>query len=111
MMCTVSALDPCQRELVLAALDNLSRKLQYTTRSKYVEELIGSILFCWVTCGVSLVAFVEIRDHFVPSVEPTHFMQYCCHWLLPVLLLHGIPVHRVVATVLDMMLRKIGRDG
>ncbi|XP_010663180.1 serine/threonine-protein kinase ATM isoform X4 [Vitis vinifera] len=89
MMCTVSALDPCQRELVLAALDNLSRKLQYTTRSKYLEELIGSILFCWVTCGVSLVALVEIRDHFVPSVEPTYFMQYCCHWLLPALLLHG----------------------
>ncbi|RVX18320.1 Serine/threonine-protein kinase ATM [Vitis vinifera] len=89
MMCTVSALDPCQRELVLAALDNLSRKLQYTTRSKYLEELIGSILFRWVTCGVSLVALVEIRDHFVPSVEPTYFMQYCCHWLLPALLLHG----------------------
>ena len=31
----------------------------------------------------------QIRDHFVPSVEPTYFMQYCCHWLLPALLLHG----------------------
>lgn len=27
---------------------------------QYMEELIGSIVFCWVTCGVSLVALVEV---------------------------------------------------
>ncbi|KAK3035324.1 hypothetical protein RJ639_034032, partial [Escallonia herrerae] len=89
MMCVVAAIDPCQRELVGAVLDNLSKKLQYTTRSKYMEELIGPILFFWVACGVSLVALVETRDLFVCNVEPVNFVQYCCHWLLPALLLHG----------------------
>lgn len=28
---------------------------------QYIEELIGSILFCWVTCGVSLPALVEVK--------------------------------------------------
>ncbi|GAU46423.1 hypothetical protein TSUD_134530, partial [Trifolium subterraneum] len=59
MICVVSAVDPCQRELVCAVLDNLSKELQYMTRMKYLEELLGSLLFCWVTCGVSLVALVE----------------------------------------------------
>ncbi|KAK2967174.1 hypothetical protein RJ640_005218, partial [Escallonia rubra] len=89
MMCVVAAIDPCQRELVGAVLDNLSKQLQYTTRSKYMEELIGPILFFWVACGVSLVALVETRDLFVCNVEPVNFVQYCCHWLLPALLLHG----------------------
>ncbi|XAR50182.1 Non-specific serine/threonine protein kinase [Bertholletia excelsa] len=89
MMCVISAIDPCQRELVVAALDNLSRQLQYATRSKYLEELMGSILFCWVACGVSLVSLVEIRDLFVSKMEPGNFIQYCCHWLLPALMLHG----------------------
>ncbi|XP_058091812.1 serine/threonine-protein kinase ATM isoform X2 [Magnolia sinica] len=71
MLCVVAAMDPCQRELVFAVLDNLSGRLQYTTRSKYLEELMGSILSCWVACGVSLVALVE----------------YCCPWLLPPLIL------------------------
>ncbi|KAJ0047583.1 hypothetical protein Pint_15443 [Pistacia integerrima] len=89
MMCVVSAIDPCHRELVNVALDNLSQKLQYATRWKYLEEILGSILFCWVACGVSLVALVEIRQVFVSDAEPSYFMQYCCHWLLPTLLLHG----------------------
>lgn len=89
MMCTVSALYPCQRELVNVVLDNLSQQLQYTTRWKYLEELLGSILFCWVACGVSLIALVEIRQLFVSDAEPCYFMQYCCHWLLPALVLHG----------------------
>lgn len=89
MMCVISAIDPSQRELVVAALDNLSRQLQYTSRSKYLEELMGSILFSWVACGVSLVSLVEIRDLFVSGMEPSYFTQYCCHWLLPALVLHG----------------------
>ncbi|KAK9278063.1 hypothetical protein L1049_027621 [Liquidambar formosana] len=89
MMCVISAIDPCQRELITAVLDNLSRQLQYTTRSKYLEELMGSILFCWVACGVSLVALVEIRELFVSNVEPNQFVQFCCHWLLPALILQG----------------------
>ncbi|XP_057988495.1 serine/threonine-protein kinase ATM isoform X2 [Hevea brasiliensis] len=88
MMCVVAAIDPFHRELVIAVLDNLSRQLQYATRFKYLEELIGTILFFWVACGVSLVALVEIRQLFVPDAEPSYFMQYCCHWLLPALVLH-----------------------
>ncbi|KAK8518220.1 hypothetical protein V6N13_027695 [Hibiscus sabdariffa] len=88
MMCAVSAMDPCQRELVNAALDNLSRKLQYMSRMKYLDELIGSILFCWVACGVSIAALVEIRQLFVLDAEPSYFLQYCFHWLLPALFIH-----------------------
>ncbi|KAF7136371.1 hypothetical protein RHSIM_Rhsim08G0157900 [Rhododendron simsii] len=60
MMCVISAIDPSQRELVVAALDNLSRQLQYTSRSKYLEELMGSIILSWVACGVSLVSLIEV---------------------------------------------------
>ncbi|XP_057952318.1 serine/threonine-protein kinase ATM [Malania oleifera] len=88
MLCVISAIDPCQRDLVGAVLDNLSKQLQYATRSKYLEEFMGSILFSWVACGVSLAALVEIRDLFVLSAEPSNFMQYCCFWLLPALILH-----------------------
>ncbi|PPS01510.1 hypothetical protein GOBAR_AA19162 [Gossypium barbadense] len=88
MMCAVSSIDPCQRELVNAALDNLARKLNYMSRMKYLEELIGSILFCWVACGVSIAALVEIRQLFVLDAEPSYFLQYCFHWLLPALFIH-----------------------
>ncbi|XP_027337565.1 serine/threonine-protein kinase ATM [Abrus precatorius] len=88
MICVVSAIDPYHRELVCAVLDNLSRELQYMTRTKYLEELLGSILFCWVVCGVSLVALVETRHLFLPDAEPDHFLQYCCPWLLPALLIN-----------------------
>lgn len=27
---------------------------------QYLEEIIGSILFCWIACGVSLAALVEV---------------------------------------------------
>ncbi|KAI9173943.1 hypothetical protein LWI28_009144 [Acer negundo] len=89
MMCVISAIDPCQRELVNVVLNNLSQQLKYTSKWKYLEELLGSILFCWVACGVSLPALVEIRQLFISDAEPSYFMQYCCHWLLPALLLHG----------------------
>ncbi|KAK7350621.1 hypothetical protein VNO77_09440 [Canavalia gladiata] len=88
MICVVSAIDPHHRELVCAALDNLSRELQYITRMKYLEELLGSILFCWVACGISLVALVETRHLFLLDAEPGHFLQYCCPWLLPALLIN-----------------------
>ncbi|KAF9625359.1 hypothetical protein IFM89_022141 [Coptis chinensis] len=89
MMCVVAAIHPCQRELVRAILENLSRKLQYTARSKYLEELMGSILFSWVACGVGLIELMEVRDLFVLNSEPNYFMQYCCPWLLPALILSG----------------------
>ncbi|XP_052731784.1 serine/threonine-protein kinase ATM isoform X5 [Vigna angularis] len=88
MICVVSAIDPSHRELVYAVLDNLSRELQYLTRRKYLEELLGSILFCWVECGVSLAALIETRQLFLPDVDPGHFLQYCCPWLLPALLIN-----------------------
>ncbi|XP_077244126.1 serine/Threonine-kinase ATM-like protein isoform X2 [Tasmannia lanceolata] len=89
MICVIAAIDPCQRELVYAVLNNLSRRLQYKSRSKYLEQLMRPILFCWVACGVSLVALVEIRDLFVVESEPSFFMQYCCPWLIPALILGG----------------------
>ncbi|XP_022845090.1 serine/threonine-protein kinase ATM isoform X2 [Olea europaea var. sylvestris] len=88
MICAIAAIYPCQRELVIASLDSLSRELHYTNRTKYLEELMGQILFCWVVCGVSLVALVETRELFILNVEPVTFMQYCCNWLLPALILH-----------------------
>lgn len=88
MICVISAIDPCQRELVQTVLDNLARQLQYGCRLKYLEELMGPLLFSWVACGVSLTALVQIRNLFVSNVEPNHFMLYCCQWLLPALILH-----------------------
>ncbi|KAL0318431.1 UNVERIFIED_CONTAM: Serine/threonine-protein kinase ATM, partial [Sesamum angustifolium] len=67
MICVIAAINPCHRELICATLDSLSVELRYTNRTKYMEELMGPILFCWVACGVSLVALVE--------------------WLLPALIL------------------------
>ncbi|GFP92353.1 serine/threonine-protein kinase atm [Phtheirospermum japonicum] len=87
MMCAVAAIDPRQRELVCAVLDSLSAELRYMNRTKYLEELMGQILFCWVACGVSLAALVETRDLYVLNVEPVNFVQYCCQWLLPALML------------------------
>ncbi|GJU96059.1 serine/threonine-protein kinase ATM isoform X1 [Tanacetum coccineum] len=89
MICVISAIDSSQRELVGAVLDNLSQKLHYSSRSEYIGELIAPILFFWVHCGVSLVALVETRELFVLNVEASNFIQYCCHWLLPALVLHN----------------------
>ncbi|EOA23378.1 hypothetical protein CARUB_v10016554mg [Capsella rubella] len=88
MMCAVSAIDPCQRELIIAALDNLSVQLCYPSRFKYLEELLGPILFFWISCGVSLAGLVETRQLFIPNTEPKYFIHFCSHWLLPALLLH-----------------------
>lgn len=89
MVCVIAAINPCLRRLVIAALDNLSRELKYTSRSKYMEELMASILFSWVATGVSLASLLEARDLFVFNIEPINFIQSCCRWLLPSLLLHG----------------------
>ncbi|CAO2819072.1 unnamed protein product [Amaranthus hypochondriacus] len=89
MICVISAIGGCERHLVKAALDNLARQLHYSCRSKYLEELMGPILFGWVSCGVSLCALVQIMDLFVLDVEKNHFLLYCCQWLLPALVLHG----------------------
>ncbi|KAL2340902.1 hypothetical protein Fmac_008842 [Flemingia macrophylla] len=88
MICVISAIDPCHRELVCMVLNKISRELQYMNRTKYLEELLGSILFCWVACGVNLAALVETRHLFLPDAEPGHFLQYCCPWLLPALLIN-----------------------
>ncbi|CAN0900398.1 Serine/threonine-protein kinase ATM [Linum grandiflorum] len=87
ILCAISAVEPCQRELVTVVLNNLSKKLQYTTRFKYLEEIMGSILFSWIACGVNLVSLLEIRQLLVSDVEPRNFIQYSCSWLLPALLL------------------------
>ncbi|KAI3512910.1 hypothetical protein L1887_20232 [Cichorium endivia] len=89
MICVIAAIDSSQRELVAAVLDNLSKKLQYSSRSEYIGELIAPILFFWVQCGVSLAALVETRELFVLNMEATNFIQYCCRWLLPALVLHN----------------------
>ncbi|XP_071734165.1 serine/threonine-protein kinase ATM [Rutidosis leptorrhynchoides] len=89
MVCVIAAIDSSQRELVGVVLDNLSRKLQYSFRSEYIGELIAPILFFWVQCGVSLPALVETRELFVLNVEASNFIQYCCKWLLPALVLHN----------------------
>ncbi|XP_073046828.1 serine/threonine-protein kinase ATM-like [Primulina eburnea] len=83
----VAAIDPSQRELVSAVLDSLSKEACYTNRTKFLEELMGSILFNWVACGVSLVALVEAIDIFTSNLEPMNFIKYCCLWLLPALIL------------------------
>ncbi|XP_073048596.1 serine/threonine-protein kinase ATM isoform X21 [Primulina eburnea] len=75
------------QELVSAVLDSLSKEACYTNRTKFLEELMGPILFNWVACGVSLVALVEARDIFTSNLEPMNFIKYCCPWLLPALIL------------------------
>ncbi|KAI4341398.1 hypothetical protein MLD38_026128 [Melastoma candidum] len=88
MICGISAVEPALRELVKIVLDFLSRQLQYSSRFKYLEELLGPILFCWTACSVSIVALVEVRHLFVQETEPRNFVQYVCPWLIPALLLY-----------------------
>lgn len=87
MICAVAATEPGQRELVYALFDSLSRKLRYASRSKYLEQLMGSILAHWVACEVSLVALVEVQDLFLSKSDARCFIQYCCPWLLAPLIL------------------------
>ena len=39
----------------------------------------------WPHCTCSM----QIRQLFVSDAEPSYFVQYCCHWLLPALVLRG----------------------
>nr|XP_029123739.1 serine/threonine-protein kinase ATM isoform X3 [Elaeis guineensis] len=87
MICVVAATEPGQRELAFALFDTLSRKLQYASRSKYLEQLMGSILARWVACEVSLMALVEVQDLFLCKSDVRCFVQYCCPWLLAPLIL------------------------
>ncbi|URE12214.1 FATC domain [Musa troglodytarum] len=89
MVCVIAAVDPSHRELVYALFDNLSRQLLYASRCEYLEQLMGSILASWVACEVSLVALVEVQDLFIGKSDIKCFMQYCCPWLLPPLILNG----------------------
>ncbi|XP_020591737.1 serine/threonine-protein kinase ATM [Phalaenopsis equestris] len=87
MMCVAAAIVPCLRKLAYALLDNLSEVLQYDSRAKYLEELMGSIMARWVACEVSLAKLLEVQELFVTSSEPQFFIRYCCPWLLPPLVL------------------------
>ncbi|XP_043704321.1 serine/threonine-protein kinase ATM isoform X2 [Telopea speciosissima] len=111
MICVLAAIDPCLRELVYAVLDSLSRRLRYTTRFKYLEEIMGSILFCWVNCNVSLLALLEIRNLFVSKAEAIDFVQYCCPWLLPALVFGGDTTNlSLLAKVSGQPLRDLATD-
>ncbi|KAL9265361.1 Serine/threonine-protein kinase ATM-like protein [Drosera capensis] len=88
MLCAIAAMEPSQRDLVKVSLDSLSTEMQYSSRSKYLDELMGHIIFPSVACGVSVDALIQIRDLFVSEVASDHFVLYCCKWLLPALILH-----------------------
>ncbi|GAB2215793.1 hypothetical protein Droror1_Dr00020194 [Drosera rotundifolia] len=45
MLCAIAAMEPSQRDLVKVSLDNLSTEMQYSSRSKYLGELMGHIIF------------------------------------------------------------------
>ncbi|XP_042436712.1 serine/threonine-protein kinase ATM-like isoform X3 [Zingiber officinale] len=89
MMCVVAAMEPSERELVYALLDNLSRSLQYASKSKYLEQLIGPILARWVACDVNLMSLIEVQSLFCDESSVKCFVKYCCPWLLPPLMLSG----------------------
>nr|CAD1842809.1 unnamed protein product [Ananas comosus var. bracteatus] len=90
MLCVVAAINPCQRELTYSLLDSLSRQLCYLSRTKYLEQLLGSVLARWVVCEVSLVALLEVRNLFNHQLSDAKcFIQHCCPWLLPPLILRG----------------------
>uniref|UniRef100_A0A0D3EIP8 Serine/threonine-protein kinase ATM n=1 Tax=Oryza barthii TaxID=65489 RepID=A0A0D3EIP8_9ORYZ len=90
MISAVAAIEPSQRELAYALFDSVSKRLNYASRSKYLDQLIGPILFRWVACDVSLVSLVEVKEMFgFKSDEPKNFIEHCCSWLLSFLILRG----------------------
>lgn len=89
MICAIAAINPAHRSLICAILDRLSKQLQYATRFKYLEQLIGSILIRWIKAHLSLAALVEIRGLFFLKAEPKCFVLNCCPVLLPQLILNG----------------------
>ncbi|KAJ3694312.1 hypothetical protein LUZ60_009792 [Juncus effusus] len=86
MMCAVAAIEPSQRDLTYSLFDNLSKQLNYESRTKYLEQVVGSILYRWVACDVSLVSLVEVQNLFQTS-DPKNLVEFCCPWLLPPLIL------------------------
>jgi ataxia telangiectasia mutated family protein len=90
MISAAAAIEPSQRELAYALFDSISRKLGYASRSKYLDQVIGPILFRWVACEMSLVSLVEVQEMFgYSSSEPKNFVEHCSSWLLPFLILRG----------------------
>ncbi|XP_047067678.1 serine/threonine-protein kinase ATM-like isoform X2 [Lolium rigidum] len=90
MISAVAAIEPSQRELAYALFDSISRKLSYASRTKYLDQLIGPILFRWVACEVSLVSLLEVQEMFgFNSAKPKNFIEHICSWLLLFLILRG----------------------
>uniref|UniRef100_A0ACD5TS08 Uncharacterized protein n=1 Tax=Avena sativa TaxID=4498 RepID=A0ACD5TS08_AVESA len=90
MISAVAAIEPSQRELAYALFDSISRKLSYPSRSKYLDQLMGPILFRWVACEVSLVSLIEVQQMFGFNLaKPKDFIEHICPWLLPFLILRG----------------------
>ncbi|KAG8053690.1 hypothetical protein GUJ93_ZPchr0001g32148 [Zizania palustris] len=90
MISVVAAIEPSQRELVYALFDSVSKRLSYPSRSKYLDQLLGPILFRWIACDVSLVSLVEVEEMFgFKSAEPKIFVEHCCSWLISFLILRG----------------------
>ncbi|KAK3160101.1 hypothetical protein QOZ80_1BG0055200 [Eleusine coracana subsp. coracana] len=90
MISAAAALEPSQRELAYALFDSMSRTLGYASRSKFLDQVMGPILFRWVACEMSLVSLVEMQEMFgYRSAEPKNFVEHCCSWLLSFLILRG----------------------
>ncbi|XP_078174265.1 serine/Threonine-kinase ATM-like protein isoform X2 [Carex rostrata] len=90
MMCAAASIEPIQRDLTYTLVDNVSKQLSYPSRRKYMEQLIGSVLFRWVACDVSLVSLVEVQNLFgFEGSNPRGFIEFCNPSLLPFLVLKG----------------------
>ncbi|KAJ1282905.1 hypothetical protein BS78_03G087400 [Paspalum vaginatum] len=90
MISAAAAIEPSQRELAYALFDSISKRLGYASRSKYLEQVMGPILFRWVACEMSLVSLVEVQGMFgYASGDPKAFVEHCSSWLLPFLILRG----------------------
>ncbi|VAH09133.1 unnamed protein product [Triticum turgidum subsp. durum] len=90
MISAVAAIQPSQRKLEYALFDSISRKLSYASRSKYLDQLMGPILFRWVACEVSLVSLVKVQEMFgFDTAKPKEFIEHICPWLLLFLILRG----------------------
>nr|XP_034595825.1 serine/threonine-protein kinase ATM isoform X4 [Setaria viridis] len=90
MISAAAAIEPSQRELAYALFDSISKRLGYASRSKYLDQVMGPILFRWVACEMSLVSLVEVQEMFgYGSAEPKNFVEHCSLWLLPFLILRG----------------------
>ncbi|XP_020405742.1 serine/threonine-protein kinase ATM isoform X6 [Zea mays] len=90
MISAAAAIEPSQRELAFALFDSISRRLGYASRSKYLDQVMGPILFRWVACEMNLISLVEVQEMFgYGSAEPNNFVEHCSSWLLPFLILRG----------------------